>query len=58
MTYSQGALAGLQIAMVFLKKEIIKSPDSRKLKRLWIELETAIQQEKTNIRLQVLNNAE
>jgi hypothetical protein len=56
VTYSQGTLAGLQIAMVFLKHEIIKSPNSKKLKRLWIELEIASQQEKTNIRLQALNN--
>jgi hypothetical protein len=55
VTWNEGVLEGLKIAKVYIQREILESPNSKKLWRILVEVEKAIQQEKTNIGLQRLN---
>lgn len=52
--FNEGVLEGLKIARVFVTKELLISPDSKKLKRIFVELEKCIQQERMCIGLQTL----
>lgn len=53
--FNEGMIEGLKIAKVYIQKEILGSPNSKNLWRILVEVEKAIQQEKTNIRLQRLD---
>lgn len=53
--FNEGVVEGLKIAKVYIQKEILESSNSKKLWRILVEVEKAIQQEKTNIRLQRLD---
>lgn len=54
--FNEGIVEGLKIAKIYIQQEILNSPNSKKLRRIFIEVEKALQQEKTNIRLQRLND--
>ena len=54
--FNEGIVEGLKIAKVYIQQEILNSPDSKKLRRIFIEVEKALQQEKTTIRLQRLDD--
>lgn len=54
--FNEGMIEGLRIANVYVQKELFKNPSSKKLLRILVEVEKAIQQEKTNIQLQRLND--
>lgn len=52
--FNEGILEGLKIARVFVTKELLLSPESKKLKRIFVEVEKCIQKERMCIGLQTL----
>lgn len=52
--FNEGILEGLKIARVFVRKELLLTPESKKLKRIFVEVEKCIQQERICIGLQTL----
>lgn len=53
--FNEGIMEGLKIARVFVTKELLLTPDSKKLKRIFVELKKCIQQERMCIGLQTLD---
>lgn len=53
--FNSGIVEGLKIAKTYVVKEFMKNTESKKLLRILVEIENAIQHEHTNIRLQRLN---
>lgn len=51
-TWNEGVLEGLKIARVFVKNELLLSPQSKKLCRIFIEISNEIEAQESQIKKQ------